>query len=126
MATVKTNILTAEQELQLRKPIDEYIGKIQEQINALRDNGTDQVIEMQSNIDNLKRDHIYTQQEKAAKLAEYRKNLEKAKAVEAQNKNQVAKLIADAEGYLKEHYNTDYYQAVQASCKEEKVLAQEK
>ena len=126
MATVKTNILTAEQELQLRKPIDEYIGKIQEQINALRENGTDQVIEMQSNIDNLKRDHIYTQQEKAAKLAEYRKNLEKAKAVEAQNKNQVAKLIADAEGYLKEHYNTDYYQAVQASCKEEKVLAQEK
>ena len=31
-----TTILTAEQELQLRKPIDDYVGKIQSQINELR------------------------------------------------------------------------------------------
>ena len=31
-----TKILTAEQESQLRAPIDEYVGAIQEKINALR------------------------------------------------------------------------------------------
>ncbi len=50
----------------------------------------------------------------------------KAKAVEAQNKDEIAKLIADAENYLKAHYDAEYYQPVCESCKEEKVLAQEK
>ena len=108
MATDKTKILTAEQEQQLRQPIDEYVGGIQEKINALREEGTDKVIDLQSAIDNLKRDKIYTQQEKEARLAQYRKELEQAKAVEAQNKGEVDKLIADAEGYLNGHY-AQYY-----------------
>ena len=45
--------------------------------------------------------------------------------MEAKNKDEMAKLIADAEGYLKSHFG-EYYQAVVDSCKEEKVLAQEK
>ncbi len=124
MATDKTKILTAEQESQLRAPIDEYVGGIQEKINALRLDGTDQVIELQSSIDSLKRDKIYTQQEKAAKLAQYQKDLEKAKAVEAKNKGEIDKLIADAEGYLNGHYAA-YYTAVKESCQVEKALAQE-
>ncbi len=122
----KTKILTAEQEAALRKPIDEYVGGIQEKINALRGDGTDKVIDIQSALDNLKRDRIYTAQEKEAKRAQLQKELEQAKAVEAKNKDQVAKLIADAEGYLKAHFDTDYYQAVAASCEQEKVQAQEK
>ena len=121
-----TKVLTAERELELRQPIDEYVGRIQEKINALRQDGTDQVIEIQSKMDSLKRDRIYTQQEKKAKLAKFKQDLEKAKAVEAQHKGEISKLIADAEGYLKEHFKTDYYQAVKDSCKEEKVLAKEK
>ena len=35
-------------------------------------------------------------------------------------------MIADAEAYLKAHYDSDYYQAVVASCKQEKVQAQQK
>ena len=97
-----TKILTAEQESQLRAPIDEYVGAIQEKINALRADGTDKVIDLHNSIDGLKRDKIYTQEEKTAKLAQYQKELEQAKAVEAQNKDEIAKLIADAEGYLKE------------------------
>ena len=125
MATENTKILTAEQEAKLRQPIDEYVGKIQEQVNALRVEGTDKVIELQSNLDNLKRDRIYTPDEKAKLTAQYTKELEQAKAVEAQNKDQVAKLIADAESYLKAQYST-YYQPVVESCKEEKVQAQKK
>ena len=118
-------ILTAEQESKLRKPIDDYVGGIQEQINALRKNGTDRVIEIQSALDSLKRDRIYTAQEKEAKRAQLQKELELAKTVETKNKEGIAKLIADAENYLKANYNT-YYQPVLASCAEEKVLAKEK
>jgi len=122
----KTKILTAEREAELRKPIDEYVGGIQEQINALRKDGTDRVIDIQSALDNLKRDRIYTAQEKEAKRAQLQKELEQARAVESQNKDQVAQLIANAEGYLKAHFDTDYYQAVKASCVQEKDQAQEK
>ena len=126
MVAENTKILTAEQEANLLQPIDEYVGGIQAKIDALRVDGTDRVIEIQNSIDNLKRDRIYTAQEKASKLETYKKDLEAAKAVEAKNKEEVSKLIAQAESYLKEHYNTDYYQAVLESCKEEKKLALEK
>ena len=126
MATENTKILTAEREAELRRPIDEYVGSIQEKINALREDGTDRVIELQNLLDSLKRDRIYTAQEKAEKAAQYTAELEKAKAVEAQNKDQIAKLIAEAESYLKAQYDPNYYQAVVASCKEEQVQAQKK
>ncbi len=37
------DILSAEEEAKLLKPIDEYVGKIQEQIDALRVDGSDKV-----------------------------------------------------------------------------------
>ena len=126
MASTSTKILTAEQEAKLRQPIDEYVGKIQDQINDLREEGTDKVIEIQSAIDSLKRDKIYTAQEKEARIRELQSELEKAKAVENRNKDAIAKLIGDAENYLKAHFDSDYYQKVIASCKDEKVLAEEK
>ena len=116
-------ILSAEREAELRKPIDEYVGKIQDQIDALRVDGTEKVVNIQNDLDNLKRDRIYTAEEKASREAKLKADLDTAKAVEAKNKDQISKLIADAEGYLKEHYNTDYYQHVVASCKEEKAAA---
>lgn len=121
----RTKILSAEQESKLRQPIDEYVGGIQEKIDALRKDGTDRVIDIQSSLDNLKRDRIYTAQEKEARRAQLQAELEQAKKVEAQHKNEVDKLIADAESYLKANYNT-YYQPVLVSCAEEKALAQEK
>ena len=126
MAPVRTNILTAEQEDKLRQSIDEYVGSIQAKIDALRADGTDKVLEIQSNLDSLKRDRIYTKQEKDSIAEGWRKELEKAKAVEAKNKSEISKLIADAETYLKAHFNQDYFQYVAASCKEEKSFAQEK
>ena len=119
-----STILTAEREAELRKPIDEYVGNIQAQINGLRRDGPDKVVSIQNSLDNLKRDHVYTAQEKAAREAQLKKDLEAAKAVEAKNKPEVDKLIADAESYLKAHYNTEYYQHVVASCQQEKVEAQ--
>ena len=125
MAT-ENKILTAEQELKLRQPIDEYVGGIQAKIDALRVDGTDRVIDIQSTLDNLKRDRIYTAQEKEVRAAQLKKELEAAKAVENQNKAEISKLIADAESYLKAHYDAEYYQPLLASCRNEKVAAQEK
>ncbi len=120
----ENSILTAEQEKQLRQPIEDYVGKIQAKLDGLRADGTNRVVELQNDIDSVKKDHIFTQQEKDKEITRLKAELEKAKAVENKNKDEVAKLIADAEGYLKANFDK-YYQAVLASCKEEKVLAQE-
>lgn len=124
MVAENTKILTAEQEAQLLQPIDEYVGAIQKKIDALRAEGTDKIIEIQDTIDSLKRDRIYTAQEKSEKIQVLCKELEQAKAVESKHKGEINKLITEAEDYLKAHFNPDYYQAVAASCKEEKVLAE--
>ncbi len=119
-------VLTTEEEMKLRQPIDDYVGKIQSKIDKLREDGTDKVLSLQNHMDSLKRDRIYTKQEKEAKLAADQADLEKAKAVEAKNKDEIAKLISDAEAYINAHFDKDYYQAVNTSCMKEKVAAREK
>lgn len=123
MANENSNILTAEQEMKLRQPIEDYVGKIQKKIDELRVDGTDKVLEIQNLMDSIKRDRTLTKGEKEDRLAKYKTELEKAKAVEAKNKDEVSKLIADAENYLKQHFDKDYYQAVKASCAAEKAAA---
>lgn len=126
MANGNSKILTAEQEAKLLKPIEDYVGGIQAKIDSLRKEGTDEVVSIQSNMDALKRDRTMTKGEKADRLAELKKDLEKAQAVENSHKAEVSKLIAQAEAYLKEHFDKDYYQAVKASCEEEKKEAKAK
>ena len=46
----KDVMLTAEEEKALLQPIDDHIGKIQEKINALRADGTDQIIALNNHI----------------------------------------------------------------------------
>ncbi len=123
MANENSNILTAEQEMKLRQPIEDYVGKIQKKIDELRVDGTDKVLEIQNLMDSIKRDRTLTKGEKEDRLAKCKTELEKAKAVEAKNKDEVSKLIADAENYLKQHFDKDYYQAVKASCAAEKAAA---
>ena len=126
MANGNSKILTAEQEMKLRQPIEEYVGKIQAKIDGLRVDGTDKVVSLQNSIDSVKRDRSLTKEEKNSRIAAYKAEVEKAKAVEAKNKDEISKLIADAEGYLKEHFDKDYFNAVKESCAQEKVRAKEK
>ena len=98
MANQNAKILTAEQEAKLRQPIDEYVGKIQDKLDALRVDGTDKVVELLNDIDSLKKDHIYTQQETEASMKQLQADLEKAKAVEAKKKDEGTKHVAEAEG----------------------------
>ena len=98
-----SKILTQEQEMKLRQPIDEYVGKIQKQIDDLRREGTDRVIAFQNSVDVAKRDKTLTAGERENRISECRAGIEKAKKVEAANKDSISKLISDAEGYIKAH-----------------------
>ena len=120
-----SKILTAEQEKKLRQPIDEYVGNIQKEIDKLRENGTTKVVEYQSLIEMVKRDKTLSKGEKESEIAAYQKELEKAKRVEAQNKDKIAGLISEAETYIKNNFELKYYNAVKQSCAAEKAQALE-
>ncbi len=121
----KNMILSADAEEKLLKPIDEYVGKIQAQIDELRVDGSDKVRSLKNHIAIAKEDKNLSKDEKDSIITKDKAALEKAKAVEAANKDKVAKLIADAEGYLKEHYDSEYYSKVVASCEAEKAAENE-
>ena len=116
----KSIIISAEEEAILLKPIDEYVGKIQEQIDALRVEGSDKVNSLKNQIAIAKENKNLTKEEQNKIIGECKKNLEKAKATEDANKQQIAKLIADAESFLSKHYNSEYYNIVAKSCEAEK------
>lgn len=119
MRNTVTNILSHDEELALRKPIEDYVGKIQAEIDELREEGTNKVLEYSEEIEVLKRDKIYTKSEKEARISELNGKLQKAKEIEAKNKQPINDKIAVAEKYLKDHYQTDYYNKVVESNKYE-------
>lgn len=119
MTNTVTNILSHDEELALRKPIEDYVGKIQAEIDELREEGTNKVLEYSEGIEVLKRDKIYTKSEKEARISELNGKLQKAKEIEAKNKQPINDKIAVAEKYLKDHYQTDYYNKVVESNKYE-------
>ena len=121
----KSKILSADAEAALLKPIDEYVGKIQSQIDALRVDGSDKVQSYKNQIAIAKEDKNLSKDERAKAVAAAKSGLEKAKSVEAANKDKVSKLIAEAEKYLLENYNSKYYDKVVASCEAEKAAENE-
>ncbi len=125
MAKENSKILTADQEMQLRQPIEAYVGAIQEKIDSLRVDGIDKVLSCQNQIDGIKRDRNLTKAEREARIAEVQEDLNKAKEIREKNKDEIAKLIVDAEAYLKAHFIQEYYRPVKESCKLEKARVKE-
>lgn len=125
MANENSKILTAEQETKLRQPIEAYVGAIQEKIDSLRVDGIDKVLSCQNLIDGIKRDRNLTRAERDARIAEVQEDLNKAKEIRDKNKDEIAKLIADAEAYLKAHFVQEYYRPVKESCDLEKARVKE-
>ena len=119
-------IISAEEEAKLLKPIDEYVGKIQAQIDALRVEGSDKVNSLKNQIAIAKENKNLTKEQQNKIIEESKKQLEKAKATEAANKEQITKLIADAEGYLSKHYSSEYYDIVVKLRRKQKTAALKK
>ena len=112
--------LSAEEEAELLQPIDEYIDKIQKKIDALRVDGSDKVQALKTHIALTKEDKNYTKEERAAIIRKDQEALVKAKETEAANKDEVSRLIKEAEAYLAAHFNKDYYEKVAAGCEAQK------
>ncbi len=114
-------ILSYENEQKLLEPIDSYVGAIQEQINALRADGTDKVIALNNHIAVVRENANYSKVEKKKLIAADKQALVEAKKVEAQNKSKINALIKDAVAYLDENYDSRYYAPVVESCKAQKA-----
>ena len=54
MTNTVTNILSRDEELALRIPIEDYVGKIQAEIDELREEGTNKVLEYSEEIEVLR------------------------------------------------------------------------
>lgn len=122
MTTNKGKILTADEEQELLKPIDEHIGAIQKQIDELRADGTTKVQSLRNQVNLVKSDKSLSKAEQTEKVNALRKQIEDAKAVENQNKEKVDRLVKEAEEYLSANYDS-YFNPVDASCNAEKELA---
>ena len=114
-------IISAEEEAKLLKPIDEYVEKIQKKIDALRVDGSDKVNDLKNQIAIAKENKNLSKIQRDKIIENSKKELESAKRVEAANKEEIKKLIAEAEDYLAKHYKKDYYDVVNNSCKAAKA-----
>ena len=114
-------IISAEEEAKLLKPIDEYVEKIQKKIDALRVDGSDKVNDLKNQIAIAKENKNLSKIQRDTIIENSKKELESAKRVEAANKEEIKKLIAEAEDYLAKHYKKDYYDVVNNSCKAAKA-----
>ena len=114
-------IISAEEEVKLLKPIDEYVEKIQKKIDALRVDGSDKVNDLKNQIAIAKENKNLSKIQRDKIIANSKKELESAKKVETANKEEIKKLVAEAEDYLAKHYKKDYYDVVNNSCKAAKA-----
>ena len=114
-------IISSEEEAKLLKPIDEYVEEIQKKIDALRADGFDKVSDLKKQIAIAKENKNLSATQRDKIIENSKKELENAKKVEADNKEEIKKLIAEAESYLAAHYKKDYYDAVNKSCKAAKA-----
>ena len=100
-------IISAEEEAKLLKPIDEYVEKIQKKIDALRVDGSDKVNDLKNQIAIAKENKNLSKIQRDKIIENSKKELESAKKVETANKEEIKKLVAEAEDYLAKHYKKD-------------------
>ena len=114
-------IISAEEEAKLLKPINEYVEKIQKKIDMLRVDGSDKVNDLKNQIAIAKENKNLSKVQRDKIIANSKKELESAKRIETANKEEIKKLVAEAEDYLAKHYKKDYYDVVNNSCKAAKA-----
>ena len=123
LGTEKSALQHAEEEAKLLAPIRAHIGEIQAKIDVLRKDGSDQIQKLKNRIQLLKEDKHIKKEKKDALIAESNAALSAAQAVESKNQAEVAGLVAEAESYLKEHYEKDYFGPVSENCKKDRESA---
>ena len=117
----ENSVIISAEEAKLLKPIDEYVEKIQKKIDALRVDGSDKVNDLKNQIAIAKENKNLSKIQRDKIIENSKKELESAKKVETANKEEIKKLVAEAEDYLAKHYKKDYYDVVNNSCKAAKA-----
>ncbi len=113
-------LLPPEKEAALGRPIDAFVGGIQQKIDELRKDGTAKVQSLKSEIQMTQESRLLTKAEKRQIIEGDKKALAAAKDVESKNKAEIASLIKQAEAYLQEHYDKEVYRPVADACKRAK------
>ena len=88
-------IISSEEEAKLLKPIDEYVEEIQKKIDALRADGFDKVNDLKKQIVIAKENKNLSATQRDKIIENSKKELENAKKVEADNKEEIKKLVAE-------------------------------
>ena len=89
-------IISAEEEAKLLKPIDEYVEKIQKKIDALRVDGSDKVNDLKNQIAIAKENKNLSKAQRDKIIENSKKELENAKKVEANNKEEIKSIWSRA------------------------------
>lgn len=118
-----SSILSFEQEEQLLAPIDKHIGEIQKKIDELRADGTYKIQSLRNHMKMVSEDKHLTKEERNQKISADKEALLAAKKVEEANRAQVQELVAAAEKYLAEKYDSEYYDLVKKSVSAQKIVA---
>ena len=82
-------IISSEEEAKLLKPIDEYVEEIQKKIDALRADGFDKVNDLKKQIAIAKENKNLSATQRDKIIENSKKELENAKKVEADNKEEI-------------------------------------
>ena len=90
-------IISSEEEAKLLKPIDEYVEKVQKKIDALRVDGSDKVNDLKNQIAIAKENKNLSKAQRDKIIENSKKELENAKKVEADNKEEIKKLTTALE-----------------------------
>ena len=88
-------LLTDEEEQKLLAPISTHVQEIQQEIDALRADGTDRVTALTNHIASVRGNAYYTAAEKSRLIAADNAELKKAKAVEKANSPRVKSLVRE-------------------------------
>ena len=99
-------IISAEEEAKLLKPIDEYVEKIQKKIDALRVDGSDKVNDLKNQIAIAKENKNLSKAQRDKIIENSKKELENAKKVEADNKEEIKKLAEIAKKVKPDYIKT--------------------
>lgn len=117
------SILTYEKEEELLAPIKEYVGKIQAEIDALREDGTTKATRLQHQLRNMKNDRTLSKEERVQLRRQDEAALVEAKRVQAANRSRINELVAKAEKYIDENFDKQYLNEVELSVEAEKKEA---
>ena len=91
------------------KAVKHEIHIFQKKLADLRKDGSTKLLSLEEEIGILKDDKQVPSEEKKEKIAAYKEEITKAKAVKAGYKEEEKQIVGEAKKYLKENFDTYYY-----------------